>query len=37
MVRNSITAGDIADRWIQEGFAGLAEELVLSDLFGKSG
>lgn len=32
---NSITAGDIADRWIQEGFAGLAEELVLSDLFGK--
>ncbi|WP_343657824.1 M1 family aminopeptidase [Chryseobacterium sp.] len=32
---NSITAGDIADRWIQEGFAGLAEELLLSDLFGK--
>jgi len=32
---NNITAIDIADRWIQEGFAGLAEELVISDLCGK--
>ena len=32
---NNITAADIADRWIQEGFAGLAEELVIADLCGK--
>lgn len=32
---NSITASDIADRWIQEGFAGMAEELVIADLCGK--
>ncbi|MFB9110840.1 M1 family metallopeptidase [Flavobacterium gyeonganense] len=32
---NSITANDIADRWIQEGFAGLAEELVIADLYEK--
>ncbi|SHG38372.1 M1 family metallopeptidase [Flavobacterium johnsoniae] len=32
---NNITAGDIADRWIQEGFAGLGEELVIADLCGK--
>ena len=32
---NSITAIDIADRWIQEGFAGLGEELVIADLCGK--
>jgi aminopeptidase N len=32
---NNITAIDIADRWIQEGFAGLGEELVISDLCGK--
>ncbi|AKK73398.1 peptidase M1 [Chryseobacterium gallinarum] len=32
---NSITASDIADRWIQEGFAGLAEELVIADLCGR--
>lgn len=32
---NNITASDIADRWIQEGFAGLAEELVIADLCGK--
>jgi len=32
---NNITANDIADRWIQEGFAGLAEELVIADLCGK--
>lgn len=32
---NNITASDIADRWIQEGFAGLAEELVIADLSGK--
>lgn len=32
---NNLTAIDIADRWIQEGFAGLAEELVIADLCGK--
>lgn len=32
---NNITASDIADRWIQEGFAGLAEELVIADISGK--
>ena len=32
---NNITAIDIADRWLQEGFAGLAEELVIADLCGK--
>ncbi|MFT3934099.1 MAG: M1 family metallopeptidase [Chitinophagaceae bacterium] len=32
---NNITASDIADRWLQEGFAGLAEQLVLEDLCGK--
>ncbi|KQO21540.1 peptidase M1 [Flavobacterium sp. Leaf82] len=32
---NNITAIDIADRWIQEGFAGLAEELVIADISGK--
>lgn len=32
---NNITAIDIADRWIQEGFAGLAEELVIADMCGK--
>lgn len=32
---NNITAADIADRWIQEGFAGLAEELVIADISGK--
>ena len=32
---NNITAIDIADRWIQEGFAGLGEELVIADLCGK--
>ena len=32
---NNITAIDIADRWIQEGFAGLAEELVIADIAGK--
>ncbi|MCP2027731.1 aminopeptidase N [Flavobacterium sp. HSC-32F16] len=31
---NNITAIDIADRWIQEGFAGLGEELVIADLCG---
>lgn len=31
---NSITASDIADRWIQEGFAGLAEELVIAKYWG---
>lgn len=33
---NSITASDIADRWLQEGFAGLAEELVIADLCGRT-
>jgi aminopeptidase N len=32
---NNITAIDLADRWIQEGFAGLGEELVIADLCGK--
>lgn len=32
---NSITANDIADRWIQEGFAGLAEGLVIEYFWGK--
>ena len=32
---NNLTAIDLADRWLQEGFAGLAEELVLADLCGK--
>jgi len=32
---NNITAIDIADRWIQEGFAGLAEELVIADIASK--
>lgn len=32
---NSITASDPADRWLQEGFAGYAEELVMEDRFGK--
>ncbi|MBE8726937.1 M1 family metallopeptidase [Flavobacterium hungaricum] len=32
---NNITAIDIADRWIQEGFAGLGEELVIADLQGR--
>lgn len=32
---NNITAIDIADRWLQEGFAGLGEELVIADLCGK--
>lgn len=32
---NNITAIDIADRWIQEGFAGLGEELVIADLHGR--
>jgi aminopeptidase N len=32
---NNITAIDIADRWVQEGFAGLGEELVIADLCGK--
>jgi len=32
---NNITAIDIADRWIQEGFAGLGEELVIADISGK--
>ncbi|WP_345159980.1 M1 family metallopeptidase [Flavobacterium ginsengisoli] len=32
---NTVTASDIADRWIQEGFAGLAEELVIADICGK--
>ncbi|MBW1657146.1 M1 family metallopeptidase [Flavobacterium quisquiliarum] len=32
---NNITASDIADRWIQEGFAGLGEEIVIADLCGK--
>jgi aminopeptidase N len=31
---NNITAADIADRWIQEGFAGLAEELAIADISG---
>jgi aminopeptidase N len=31
---NNLTAIDLADRWVQEGFAGLAEELVLADLCG---
>jgi aminopeptidase N len=31
---NNLTASDLADRWVQEGFAGLAEELVLADLCG---
>ncbi|WP_072972902.1 M1 family metallopeptidase [Flavobacterium saccharophilum] len=31
---NNMTAADIADRWIQEGFAGLAEELVIADISG---
>lgn len=31
---NSITASDIADRWIQEGFVGLAEELVIAHYWG---
>ncbi|WP_221392691.1 M1 family aminopeptidase [Dyadobacter sp. NIV53] len=33
---NNITAIDIADRWIQEGFAGLGEELVIADISGKA-
>lgn len=33
---NNITAIDIADRWIQEGFAGLGEELVIADLCGRT-
>ncbi|BDQ10791.1 peptidase M1 [Sediminibacterium sp. TEGAF015] len=32
---NSITASDIADRWIQEGFVGLAEELVIAHYWGE--
>ena len=32
---NNITASDIADRWIQEGFAGLGEEIVIADVCGK--
>ncbi|SFC97798.1 M1 family metallopeptidase [Flavobacterium phragmitis] len=32
---NNITASDITDRWIQEGFAGLGEELVIADLCGR--
>jgi len=32
---NNLTAIDLADRWVQEGFAGLAEELVIGDLCGK--
>lgn len=32
---NNITAIDIADRWLQEGFAGLGEELVIADLCGR--
>ena len=31
---NSITASDIADRWIQEGFVGLGEELVIAHYWG---
>lgn len=31
---NNITAIDIADRWIQEGFAGLAEELAIAEISG---
>lgn len=31
---NSITASDIADRWLQEGFVGLAEELVIAHYWG---
>ncbi|PBJ14452.1 M1 family metallopeptidase [Flavobacterium sp. ACN6] len=32
---NNLTAIDIADRWIQEGFAGLGEELVIADICGR--
>jgi len=31
---NNITARDPADRWVQEGFAGYAEELVMEDFYG---
>jgi aminopeptidase N len=31
---NNITAKDPADRWIQEAFAGYAEELVMEDWYG---
>jgi aminopeptidase N len=31
---NNITAKDPADMWVQEGFAGYAEELVMSDFYG---
>ena len=32
---NNITAKDPADRWIQEAFAGYAEELVMEDWYGQ--
>jgi len=32
---NNITAKDPADGWIQEGFAGYAEELVMEDRYGR--
>ncbi|MDB5111690.1 MAG: peptidase family rane alanine aminopeptidase [Mucilaginibacter sp.] len=31
---NNITAKDPADRWVQEGFAGYAEELIMEDFYG---
>ena len=31
---NNITVKDPADRWVQEGFAGYAEELVMTDFYG---
>jgi aminopeptidase N len=33
---NSITAKDPADRWLQEGFAGFAEELAIEDRYGRA-
>lgn len=33
---NNITAKDPADRWIQEGFAGFAEELAIEDRYGQA-
>ena len=32
---NNITMSDMADRWVQEGFAAYGEELVMEELFGR--
>ncbi|MEM9720463.1 MAG: M1 family metallopeptidase [Bacteroidota bacterium] len=32
---NNITMGDLADRWVQEGFAALGEELMVEYYFGR--